>query len=94
MHKMNKFPRIISFAAVLFLAWTVNAHAATLYERSLEKLQAGIERVSPADFTFVVLGDSRENDDVFTTVRKIGFPIEVLTEYSQAMNRYAFLLIE
>lgn len=32
--------------------------------------------------------------DVFTTVRKAGFPIEVLTEYSQAMNRYAFLLIE
>ena len=32
--------------------------------------------------------------DVFTTVRKIGFPIEVLTEYSQTMNRYAFLLIE
>ena len=32
--------------------------------------------------------------DVFSTVRKIGFPIEVLTEYSQTMNRYAFLLIE
>jgi predicted metal-binding protein len=32
--------------------------------------------------------------DVFATVRKVGFPIEVLTEYSQAMNRYAFLLIE
>ena len=65
MHKIDKFSRIISFAAVLFLAWTVNAYAATLYERSLEKLQAGIERVSPADFTFVVLGDSRENDSVF-----------------------------
>jgi predicted metal-binding protein len=32
--------------------------------------------------------------DVFATVRKVGFPIEVLAEYSQAMNRYAFLLIE
>jgi len=32
--------------------------------------------------------------DVFATCRRIGFPIEVLTEYSQAMNRYAFLLIE
>ncbi len=52
-------------AAVLFLVWTINAHAATLYERSLEKLQAGIERVSPADYAFVVLGDSRENDDIF-----------------------------
>jgi predicted metal-binding protein len=32
--------------------------------------------------------------DVFATVRKIRFPIEVLSDYSQAMNRYAFLLVE
>jgi predicted metal-binding protein len=32
--------------------------------------------------------------DVFATVRKVGFPIEVLKEYSQTMNRYAFMLIE
>jgi predicted metal-binding protein len=32
--------------------------------------------------------------DVFATVRKLGFPIEVLSDYSQTMNRYAFLLIE
>ena len=32
--------------------------------------------------------------DVYATVRKLGFPIEVLTEYWQTMNRYAFLLIE
>jgi predicted metal-binding protein len=32
--------------------------------------------------------------DVFTTVRKYGYPIEVLNDYDQAMNRYAFLLIE
>ena len=32
--------------------------------------------------------------DVFATVRKVGFPIAVLTDYTQAMNRYAFLLIE
>jgi hypothetical protein len=32
--------------------------------------------------------------DVFATVRNIVFRIEVLTEYSQAMNRYAFMLIE
>ncbi len=62
---MDKFSRIIPSAAVLFFVWTANTHAASLYERSLEKLQAGIERVSPADYTFVVLGDSRENDSVF-----------------------------
>ena len=65
MHKMEKFSRIILSAAVLFFVWTADTHAASLYERSLEKLQAGIERVSPADYTFVVLGDSRENDSVF-----------------------------
>ena len=32
--------------------------------------------------------------DVFSTVRQYGFPIEVLSDYSRAMNRYAFLLIE
>ena len=32
--------------------------------------------------------------DVFSTVRQVGYPIEVLSDYSQPMNRYAFLLIE
>lgn len=32
--------------------------------------------------------------DVFSTAKQCGYPIEVLTDYSQQMNRYAFLLIE
>ena len=32
--------------------------------------------------------------DVFTTVRKLGYPIDVLTDTAQVMNRYAFLLID
>ena len=32
--------------------------------------------------------------DVFSTVRKVGYPIEVLSDYSQKMNRYSFLMIE
>jgi predicted metal-binding protein len=32
--------------------------------------------------------------DVFATVRKIGYPIDVLFDYKQEMNRYAFLFIE
>jgi hypothetical protein len=32
--------------------------------------------------------------DVFATVRKIDYQIEALYDYSQEMNRYAFLLIE
>ncbi len=32
--------------------------------------------------------------DVFATVQQYGFPIQVLTDYSQSMNRYAFLMVE
>ena len=32
--------------------------------------------------------------DVFSTVRKLGYPIEVLSDYDQEMNRYAFLLVD
>ncbi|MBN2531467.1 MAG: DUF2284 domain-containing protein [Spirochaetales bacterium] len=32
--------------------------------------------------------------DVYSTVRKLGYPIEVLKDYNQTMNRYSFLLIE
>lgn len=32
--------------------------------------------------------------DVYATVRRLGYPIEVLSDYGQPMNRYAFLFIE
>lgn len=32
--------------------------------------------------------------DVFSTVRKVGYSIEVLSDYSQEMNRFAFLMIK
>lgn len=32
--------------------------------------------------------------DVFATVAKFGYPIEVLPDYDREMNRYAFLMIE
>jgi predicted metal-binding protein len=32
--------------------------------------------------------------DVFATARSLDYPIEVLTDRSQMMNRYAFLLVE
>ena len=31
--------------------------------------------------------------DVFQTVQKIGYPIEVLSDYEKRMNRYAFLMV-
>jgi predicted metal-binding protein len=32
--------------------------------------------------------------DVYSTVKQYSFPIEVLTDYSQEMNRYAFLMVK
>lgn len=32
--------------------------------------------------------------DVFSTIQKLGYPIEVLTDPTQAMNRYAFLMVD
>jgi predicted metal-binding protein len=32
--------------------------------------------------------------DVFATARSVGYPIEVLTDYDQTMNRYGLLLVE
>jgi predicted metal-binding protein len=32
--------------------------------------------------------------DVFATVKQYGFPIKVLKDYSERLNRYAFLLVE
>jgi len=32
--------------------------------------------------------------DVFSTVKQCGYPIEVLSDYYQKMNRYAFLMIQ
>ena len=32
--------------------------------------------------------------DVYTTVRKLGYPIAPLAEYEETMNRYAFLLLK
>ena len=49
----------------LLLVWTPKGRAANLYEQSWEKLQVEIEHAAPSDFTFVVLGDSRGNEDIF-----------------------------
>ncbi len=32
--------------------------------------------------------------DVFSTVRQLGYPIDVLTGYKDQMNRYAFLMVD
>ncbi|MFX1285482.1 MAG: hypothetical protein ACFFB5_17725 [Promethearchaeota archaeon] len=32
--------------------------------------------------------------DVYSTIRKLGYPIEVLKDYSEKMNRYSFLIFD
>ena len=32
--------------------------------------------------------------DVYSTVKQVGYPIEVISDYSQKMDRYAFLMIK
>ena len=57
------------FAAILLgLAWPIAGHCSTLYERSLKKLESNLQTVSPDDFMFVVLGDSRDNDEIFKKI--------------------------
>lgn len=60
-----KVSRIILSVTALFLLRAADVDAATLYERSLKKFQAATETVSPDDYSFVVLGDSRGNDAIF-----------------------------
>jgi Icc protein len=51
---------------VLFnLSLSSSTAAETLYERSLKQLETKLQTASPDDFTFIVLGDSRDNDAVF-----------------------------
>lgn len=49
-----------------------------------ECLNPGMARPSPESFCV----------DVFSTVRKFGYPIEVLKDYRQEMHRYAILMVE
>ena len=65
MPRIEKLSRIILLSATLFIVLAVNAGATTLYQQSLEKLKARVEQASPGDYTFVVLGDSRDDDAVF-----------------------------
>ena len=58
---------VLTLLPVILLSLIVSpaGFASTLYERSLKMLEVKIQASSPEDFTFVVLGDSRDNDAVF-----------------------------
>jgi hypothetical protein len=50
----------------------------TLYERSLSQFQAKALKVAPDDFTFVVLGDSRNGDALFRNALQLAKSFEPL----------------
>jgi Icc protein len=56
--------RFVIFLLIAFFL-AADCHAGTLYDRSLQKMERNAQDASPQDFTFVVLGDNRENDEVF-----------------------------
>lgn len=53
---------------VLSLTRPSEGFSSTLYERSLQKLEKNLQEASPDDFTFIVMGDSRDNDEVFKKI--------------------------
>jgi 3',5'-cyclic-AMP phosphodiesterase len=60
--------RFISFclSVILILGLIAgNAQSATLYEQSLQKLESRLTGILIEPYTFVVMGDSRGNDEVF-----------------------------
>ncbi|TWH51929.1 DUF2284 domain-containing protein [Sporomusa sp. KB1] len=54
----------------------------------------GVNRAECKNPKMARLGADAMGIDVFSTVKNIGYPIHVLKDHSEAMNRYAFLLIE
>jgi len=53
---------------VLALAWPLACYSSNLYDRSLQKLEGNLQTASPDDFMFVVMGDSRDNDEIFKKI--------------------------
>ena len=53
---------------LLGLAAPSAGYSSTLYERSLTKLESSLQTASPDDFMFVVMGDSRDNDEIFKKI--------------------------
>ncbi|GAB7026218.1 metallophosphoesterase [Geotalea toluenoxydans] len=57
---------VLLFALILPIL--SNASAETLFEQSMSKLKVHLKKATVDDYTFVVLGDSRDNDAVFRKV--------------------------
>ena len=53
---------------LLGIAWPSAGYSSTLYERSLQKLEENLKTAPPDDFMFVVMGDSRDSDEIFKKI--------------------------
>ncbi|MGO9136343.1 MAG: metallophosphoesterase family protein [Syntrophales bacterium] len=53
---------------VLGIAWPLAGYSSTLYERSLQKLEGNLQTATPDEFMFIVMGDSRDNDEIFKKI--------------------------
>ncbi len=56
---------LVSLFIALSFAGPAPGHSSTLYERSLKKLDENLKAATPDDFMFIVMGDSRDNDEIF-----------------------------
>ncbi len=65
--RYRSFPLALVAVVLTLLFAAPSAFTATLYDVSREKLAVRAEKALAADYTFVVLGDSRDNDGVFRT---------------------------
>jgi Icc protein len=64
-----RFVALFVLPVIFFsLACPLTSHSSTLHERSFQKLEKNLQTASPDDFIFVVLGDSRDNDEVFQKI--------------------------
>jgi len=50
---------------LIFVLLCGGAQSATLYEQSWQKLKSRLAGIQKEPYTFVVMGDSRDNDEVF-----------------------------
>lgn len=66
---------ILAMGACLSAA---DSAAATLHEQSLAGLEIRLAQAKPHDFTFAVLGDSRDNDEVFQKILSLAQSIKPL----------------
>lgn len=63
--------RQVTLILLLFPFFAQPGHGQTLYERSSAQLAAKSLQATPNDFTFVVLGDSRDGDAVFKQILRL-----------------------